>query len=294
MFASLRARLLVLVCASVALSTATTAQQTGNARGPEFDVASIKPNKSGGQQSASAVRPGGLYVATNVTLRMLIQSALNVRDQQIVGGGGADWVSIDRFDVTGKVEGNPPPDVFREQMRPMLARLLSDRFALRTHREQRELPVYALMLARDDARLGPELKRADPGCADAPARGTSAPTPPGGQPPCGGGFNRRGEMLARAVPFSRLVTELSGWVDRIVVDGTKITGAYDWHLKWDPNATLQLSTGTGRGTASDTPIEQQGVSLFTAIREQLGLELKVQRGPIEVVVIDSAQTPSPD
>jgi hypothetical protein len=88
MFASLRARLLVLVCASVALSTATTAQQTGNARGPEFDVASIKPNKSGGQQSASAVRPGGLYVATNVTLRMLIQSALNVRDQQIVGGGG--------------------------------------------------------------------------------------------------------------------------------------------------------------------------------------------------------------
>src|SRR5689334_14166787 len=66
--ASLLARL-ILVCASVTLSAATTAQQTGDARGPEFDVASIKPNISGGQQSASTVRPSGLYVGTNVTLR---------------------------------------------------------------------------------------------------------------------------------------------------------------------------------------------------------------------------------
>jgi uncharacterized protein (TIGR03435 family) len=204
--------------------------------------------------------------------------------------GGADWVSSDRFDVTGKLNGNPPTGVFREQMRPMLSRLLYDRFALRTHLVQRESPVYALVFARENARLGPELKRADPECADAAARGASAPPPPNAQPTCGGGFDRRGEMLARAVPFARLVTGLSGWVDRIVVDETKLSGPYDWHVKWDPNATLQPSLGA----AGDTPIDQQDVSLFTAIREQLGLELKPKRHLIDVVVIDSVQMPSSD
>jgi uncharacterized protein (TIGR03435 family) len=293
MRASVLALLTVLVLASVKVSTAKSAQQAVDARGPQFDVASVKPNKSGGVPPSSTVRPGGLYVANNVTLRTLIQSAFGVRDEQIVGG--PDWVSVDRFDVTGKVDGNPPPDVFREQMRPMLARLLYDRFALRTHSDQRELPIYALVLARDDARLGPELKRADSEWADVAARGApAAPSPIGQKTACGGGFNRLEEMLARAVPFARLATGLSGWVDRIVVDETKLNGAYDWHVKWDPDATPRLLTDAGPGRASDNPIDQQGVSLFTAVREQLGLELKPKRAPIEVVVIDSVQMPSPD
>lgn len=87
MLARVVAVLVMLVYVTATLSTAS-ARQAAGAAGPQFDVASVKPNKSGDAPSSSTVRPGGLYVATNVTLRALIQSAFGVRDQQIVGGGG--------------------------------------------------------------------------------------------------------------------------------------------------------------------------------------------------------------
>ena len=122
------------------------------AQGPmglSFEVASVKPNKSGDRNGGSFVQPGGRYTATNITLRALLRSAYGVHPAQIAGG--PSWVNSDRFDITAKAEGNPPTQVFRDQARLMVRTLLADRFKLIVHKETRELPVYALVRARDSA-----------------------------------------------------------------------------------------------------------------------------------------------
>jgi uncharacterized protein (TIGR03435 family) len=178
----------------------------------------------------------------------------------------------------------------------MLRRLLADRFRLKAHQEMRELPVYLLKVARNDGRLGPQFKPTDPACAAqaaappsaAPPATTASPNPP---TPCGGGFNRRGASSARALPMSVLVNSLSDWADRLVLDGTGLTGAFDWDLKWDPESTPESLAAAAATRNSGTP---DGVSLFTALREQLGLTLDPSRASIEALIIDSAELPTPD
>src|SRR5882762_3775451 len=147
-------------CAAALLAGGVLAGQgvwAQSADNPTFDVASIKSNHSGDEQSASFVQPGGRYTATNVTLRTLVKSAYGLHDNQLVGG--PSWINTERFDITAKAEGYTTPSAFRDQARLMLRPLLADRFKLVLRRVRRDLPVYALVKAGGG--FGPQFRRSD-------------------------------------------------------------------------------------------------------------------------------------
>src|SRR4030095_14560884 len=141
---------------------------------PAFDVVSVKPSDAPNEQTASFVQPGARYTAINMTLRMLVKTAYGVHDDQVAGG--AAWIATERFDITAKAEGNPPGGVFRDQARLMLRQALADRFNLVLHSERREIPIYALVVARTDGRLGPQLARSDASECSGPTK--AVPTAP--------------------------------------------------------------------------------------------------------------------
>ena len=270
--------------AAAALCLAMSAVTTAIAQSQAFDVVSVKPNVSGDERSASYVQPGGRYTASNATVRMLIKTAYGVHDDQIVGG--PDWIGTARFDVTAKAaDTTPSASAFRDMARLMLRRALEDRFQLALVHERREIPVYGLAVARSDSRLGPQLIRSDSRSCEGPwtsvpiAPGLPEPNPPS---PCNSGFSRAGHLAARAVEFSTLVTQISGWADRVVVDRTGLSGRFDWDLQWTQSA---LST---------SPTDSPGVSLATAIQEQLGLKFESRRAPIDVLVVARVERPMPD
>ena len=262
-------------------SRTLTVAQTGS--GPAFEVVSIKPNRSGDERTSSIVLPGARYQATNVTLRMLIKTAYQIHDDQIVDAPG--WIDIDRFDVVAKGTGNPITTEFVTQARLMLRPVLADRFKLSFVRQAREIPVYTLTLADSDGRTGPHLSRTDESACNGPLRAVpvaaSAPeqNPPS---PCDAAFSRAGHISARGRDIGTLTTQVFQWADRVVVDRTGLTGRFDWDMQWTQEA---LSAGGG---AAPT------VSLFTALREQLGLRLQAQRAPVDVLVIERAERPAPD
>ena len=263
----------------VALGTVIASGQQPSV-GLSFEVASVKPNKSGDQASSSFVRPGGRYTATNVTLRMLMRSAYGVHDDQIVGG--PSWTNSDRFDIVAKAEGNQPTSIFRDQARLMLRSVLADRFKLVLHNETRELPIYALVVARGDRKLGPQLQPSDAAeCVAVKARSPIPSTAADPPLPCGGGFARTGRLGARGSAVSDLVTSISNAADRLVRDRTELTGNFDWDLQWTPEQFPQTEPS-------------ESVSLFTAIQEQLGLKLESTKGPVDVLVIERVEHPSED
>lgn len=248
---------------------------------PAFEVVSIKPNTSGDERSSSIVMPGAVYRATNVTLRMLIKTAYQVHDDQIVGGPG--WMNTERFDVSAKGAGSPTTTEFVTQARLMLRPALADRFQVSIRREQQELPIYALVHVRDDRRIGPQLNRTDLRTCDGPpmlvpvAEGAAEPSE---RLPCEAAFARPNHLSARGRDFGTLITQVSVWADHVTIDGTGLTGKYDWDLQWTPEPL-----GTDPAPAS-------AVSLTTALREQLGLKLEARRGAVDVLVITRAERPS--
>ena len=250
---------------------------------PAFDVVSVKPNVSGDDRSSSYVQPGGRYSAENMTLRMLIKTAYGVHDDQIAGGPG--WIETERFDIVAKAEGYASAATFRDQARVMLRKALADRFRLTLVPERREIPVYGLVIARSDGRLGPQLVRADMERCQGPF--TSVPAAPGApepsQPmPCDSSFFRPGHVGSRAVELSTLVAHLSRFADRLVVDRTGLAGRFDSDLQWSQEALTVTSTSVS------------GVTLATALQEQLGLKLESQRTIVDVLVVARVERPAAD
>jgi len=257
------------------------------AAGKTFDVASIKVNKEGGPSSVR-ITPGGMFTVTNNNLRNIIRNAFGVTNAQIVGGPA--WIDEDRFDITAKAAG--PSD--QPQAMAMLQALLAERFALRTHTERRELPVYTLVLARKDGALGPQMKKADVDCPAlfaAVKAGGKMPAPgPNGSLPCGISVRPgQGVITGNAVSMEQLARNLMGGVGRIVVDKTGLTGFYDLNMTFSPEPG-QLPPGA----PAPPPADPSAPSLFTAMQEQLGLKLEPAREPIEVLVIDRVKRPAPD
>lgn len=248
---------------------------------PSFEVVSVKVNRSGSDRQSMQLLPGGRAVVTNSLLRPLIETAYAILPQQLVGG--PEWLDSERFDIVaqasenlpGSVPGGPPG---RAQL--MLQRLLVERFSLSVHTESRELPIYELVVARADGRLGPRIRRAKIDCVPLMAaygRG-EAPMPPRSE--CGMS-GRPGTVSARGARIAMFVSALAGRTDRLVVDRTGLTGGFDFDL--------DFSVEAGPGPAS---AGQDSVSLFTALEEQLGLKLRPVRMPVDVLVIDRVERPT--
>jgi uncharacterized protein (TIGR03435 family) len=237
-----------------------------------FEVASIKPLPAGSSGGWYNPMPGRFTATMNVA--ELTQLAYQLPFFRLVGG--PDWARSERFDINAAISGpRQSGDLWF-----MLQHLLNDRFALRVHREQRPMPVYALMLARSDRKLGPQLRPVNrtcsPGAADLADRCSSGEGI--------GTWSSTGRRLNDRV-FLGTLERLSG---RPVFDRTGLSGQFDIALEWNP-ALSRMPEWETRVTLAD--LELRPV-LFTAIREQLGLKLEPVTEPIEVLVIDGVERPT--
>jgi uncharacterized protein (TIGR03435 family) len=257
-----------------------------------FDVTSVKPTNTDnpGMVRMLPAANGG-WQAENVPLGMLVRLAFQLQDNQLVGG--PKWLFEDRFDVkgTGTASGHDGP------LFDKLKSMLKDRFKLVTHFETREQSMFALVLARRDGKLGDKLTPSTADCTPGPnGRGRQfAPPSPGERPRCGfmigpGRINVGGQTMAS---FAQTLSRFAGG---IVVDKTGLTGTYDVELTYAPDPGI---SPTGR----DLPPQQgpappvansDAPSIFAAVQEQLGLKLEATKGPVDVLVIDSAEKPTPD
>ena len=256
---------------------------------PAFEVASIKPNKSGDRGVRIMFPSGTRFTATNVALRMLIRVAYGVQEFQI--SGGPDWLNSEKYDIEAKAEASSPnDDMFKmtedqrnagmERRKLMIQALLAERFKLTLHRETKELPVYALLIAKN----GPKVQQAagadlaPPDLKDAKGPGLK-----------GEGMRMgRGDLSGQAVEMRFLAEGLSNQLGRTVLDKTGLKGAYNFTLKWTPDES-QGPMFKPPGEGAPPPPDPSGPSLFTAIQEQLGLKLDSQKGPVEILVIDHAE-----
>ena len=268
-----------------------------------FEVASVKPNKSGEPGVMIRTEPGGRFTATNVPLRVLIRNAYGIsEDSRIVDAPG--WIGSERFDVVARAPGDVPPLVPGDAIGPMnrmLQALLEDRFRLSVHRETKELPVYVLAVAAADRKLGPRLTQTRVDCVAVlaklyPPNGPAAPSPPfvPGQPPPCGSTGGVGQILAQGMTIAQLAATLSGRVTRVVVDKTELAGNFDINLEWTPD---QFQGPGPLGALPGVPppsSDSSGPSIYTALQEQLGLKLDSAKGSIDVLVIDRVEQPTPD
>jgi uncharacterized protein (TIGR03435 family) len=290
-----------LVAAAVALVTISAIASGARAQesAPAFEVASVKPNKSGDQRIMFGVQPGGRFTATNTTVQELIRQAYDI---QFPGQleGGPDWIRSERFDVLAKApEGTA--DLTRDIVSPMLQSLLADRFMLTIRRERREMATYDLLLARDDGTLGDRITVSTADCAPrgrGPGARGAAPSgpPPGppapGSPPSCGMFMGLGRVSAGNVTMAEVARMLSPRMNRIVTDKTGLTGPYQFEIEFTPEQMPNVPPG-GLPPGIEPP-PSDGPSLFTALQEQLGLKLESSRAQVDVFVIERIERPTED
>jgi uncharacterized protein (TIGR03435 family) len=257
----------------------------------EYEVASIKPNKSANNMVRFMNSLDG-FSTTGVTVQMLIANAYGVQNFQISGAPG--WLNSERYDIDAKMD-SATADALKKldqehnriERQHMQQKLLADRFKLTVHSETRELPVYALVVDKN----GLKLHEAKPG--DTYPNGVKGPDGVGR-----GGvvYMGRGTLTGQGVALAPLVAQLSRQLGRTVVDKTGLTGKYDYTLQWTPEegqgAMFQGPGGGPQPPEGAAPPESSGPSIFTALQEQLGLKLESQKGPVEFVVIDHVERPS--
>jgi uncharacterized protein (TIGR03435 family) len=235
-----------------------------------FEVATIKPTSPGWTGGRFIRMQTALqFVARNHALNTLIAAAYNLNPRAI--SGGPKWVVSDHYDILAKTPGEIRPNL-DEQM-SMLRNLLSDRFKLTFHREQKELSIYTLSVAKN----GPKLKETR----------LSPETSPEGPPPLAFVLSPQLVRLpARYATMGDLASVLQrSPLDRPVIDQTGLSGRYDFDLEFVPDESLW-------GGAFPRPSNSDKPGLFEAVREQLGLRLEAAKGPVEMLVIDRVERPS--
>ena len=266
------------------LRTVATArgQATAASARSQFDVASIKPSFSDGIMN---LRPLPGRLVADATLQILMQHAYGVQAFQVVGGPG--WLSTDRYEIDARADAA----VRRDQLALMLQSLLEDRFRLRTHREIKELPVFALVSDRGGFKLPPPSEGACVDSADAAlewAGGRMAV--PGELPPaksrCGSVVATLGQLRGGKVAMSELVRMLSLVLGRRVLDRTGSTALFDVQLDFVADETTPAMPPPPPGSGISGP------SIAQALRDQLGLRLEPAKGPVELIVVDHAERPS--
>jgi uncharacterized protein (TIGR03435 family) len=229
-----------------------------------FEVASVKESHSL-EIDGVFNRTGGRFIASNLELRSLIQYAYRIREYQLVNV--PEWANSTRYSIEATVAD---ASASNDAVRAMVQNLLAERFGLRTHREQRDLPMYALVVARDDRRLGAQLVPVEIDCATAPCNA----------------FVTTASFRATGTLLNGFVQQLELILHAPIVDRTALTGRFNINVRWSP-------PGGPAADPRDASVEQRA-AIFSALPEQLGLRLQSVRGPVEVVVIDSLARPTPD
>ncbi len=238
----------------------------------EFDVATIKPNAEKDNRFMLRYPQHGTFTATGVTLKMLIMSAYQVNAYQV--SGGPSWIATDRWDIQAKAEGSDGL-MPRDQFDAMLRSLLEDRFQLKVRRDSKEMPVYELVVAKSGPKLTPH---------------TGGDPKPEERMRIGSGSLR----FQNAGP-PNLAFQLSLQLGRTVIDKTGLTGQYDFALEWAPEPGQGGPQSIGLPpdpSLKFPPADPNRPSLFTALQEQLGLRLDSEKGPVDMIVIDSVSKPT--
>jgi uncharacterized protein (TIGR03435 family) len=236
-----------------------------------FDVVSIKLSDPLSRNMHMGIGPSGSFEASGVNLMSLIAQAYDVRGFQIAGGTG--WMNDDRYTIVTKDEAKSPNaaelsamnDAQRQKAQDRLMAkvraMLADRFQLKVHRETKEMPVYDLTIAKGGVKMEVAPEDGNNEVSLNSSRTNEAKT----------------GVTGKRLPMEVLTRFLSNQVGRTVVDRTGLQGKYNFRLVY--SADMGDTTGP---------------SIFTALQEQLGLKLESGKGPVEVVVIDSAEKPSGD
>jgi len=294
------AAMLAFLCLAPALASQTATTLT-------FDVASVKSaaplgearptadgktmaTKKGGQPSGGpgTSDPGRIYYPS-MSLKQLLMKAYDVKIYQIVG---PVWLPVERFDITVTM----PPDTTNEQLREMLRNLLADRFKLEIHRETKELPIFALVVAKN----GPKLKPSAEGAA--PLEGGVPRRPSGPAKVDRDGFPEMPQVAGRAGIFNigmgaryrmifqyqtmqdladELLSNGATRVSRPVKDETGLKGKYDFTLTFAPESAA--------GNAAAAQLDADLPDIYAALQSQLGLKLEPNKGPVELIVVDHAE-----
>ena len=254
---------------------------------PAFEVAAIRPSNSDSDLHNFMISPTRFRVE-NGNVTALIRFAYNVKsDSQLPKE--PRWIASARFDIDAKIADsqaeamkNLLPDRKFEQYRLMVRSLLLDRFKLQVSRQMKELPVYALVVAKNGPKLALVKGSLDP-------REQPMPTLSGGS---------RGQLRAGAVSMALFTNWLSGRDDlggRVVIDETGLTGSYDFTLNWttdEQRNAIVNGAAASQGQASAGAQDLPGASILTALQEQLGLKLESTRAAVEALVIEHVERPS--
>jgi bla regulator protein BlaR1 len=248
------------LCLVIGMVQASSAGQTSAQNQPlAFEVASVKPAK---EYVPAVVDPQRFWIVT--TLAGAILWANDTFDYNYKLPGGPSWIHRNHYEIEGRTLA---PAMTRKEMRTMLQTLLADRFKLRMHRENKEMPVYALVIGNSGAKLQSAIDICgEDGCI---------------------GVGPWGEFFVKYARMETIAATLSNLVDRPVVDKTGLTGRYDFRMKFDPSST-KLNDGQPGRPSTDAP------SIFVAIQDDLGLKLEPRRAAVEILVVDSADEPLPD
>lgn len=233
-----------------------------------FDVASLKLSTAEGR--GGGIRPaagGQRYEATNCSIKTMLTVAYRIKAEQIVGGPA--WLDTDRYDMEAKADKPSSAD----ELHVMLVNLLIERLQLKLHREQKEMPMYALTVDKGGPKLTPhEADSAhDPWIDQTQEKFLHL------------------KLKATSVPLDYFAFRLSQLMDRPVVDLTGLHGGYDFDLEY----TRELPPGfPDGGKINGEDPDTSGPTVFAALKQKLGLELRAQKGPVEVIVIDKAEKPA--
>ena len=257
--------------ASSSVLFAATLLAQGPAKIPDdlrFEVASLKPSTGDGRGGGIRPAPGGQrYEATNCPIKLMIQVAYRVKADQIIGGPA--WLDTDRFDMEAKAEKPSSGD----ELHVMLINMLKDRVQLKFHREKKEMAMYALTVDKGGSKMTPHeaANAGDPWIDQAVEKFLHI------------------RMKATYAPMDYFAFRLSQMMDRPVVDLTNLRGGFDFSLEYTRELPPAFpENGKINGEDPDT----SGPTVFAAVKQQLGLELKAQKGPVEVIVIDRAEKPN--
>lgn len=254
--------------------TDSSPRAEAGAKLPAYDVASVKPNKSGDNMMRIMNTPDG-FSCTNINLKTLIANAYGIRQDLISGGPG--WVDSMGFDVNAKISGEDLAaykKLTARQRNSLLVPLLVDRFHLKVHHETKVLPMYDLVLAKGGSRM-----KMEPPVPPSP----DAAKDPEAAKPRGMITMGPGMLKGEGIPMTSIANQLAYALEATVVDKTGLTGTFDFELKWTPDDAPP---------ANEADSAEPNVSIFAAVQEQLGLKLQPTKGPVDTIIIDHADQPS--